>query len=224
MTLKLVLTQVAFRSLDENPEPLEFDVAQFLGELQRQGFALRSGASTVRAADGRTILLTANMIGDRAWVDAWSKPHEAFRFNKECIRRQSDGTPVVRVFRKSVSRPFPTCRCRGGKPLALQVWSTPGSGCPPLLCADRGVFPMYRLGLSRDTVHKLFEWNEVVALTASLAGPLENRIPYGSWGAKELHSKRSWINREATQLAERVHAETGIKASATVPPMSVLHF
>lgn len=222
MPPKLVLNQISFRSQDANPEPLEFDVGILLRQLRLLGFVVGHGSSTVYCKDRHSIMMTAFFIGESAWKDAWKGAVEGLQFEKRCIERQSDGEPAVVSIRKSVSRPFPVCRCRGNKPTGLRVWCTPDTQCPPLLCEDRGVFPLYRLPLSQATRRQLNEWHAITTLVSELVGTTGKRVPFAAWAETELSSAKGWISKESIRLARIVQSETGIPTTATRPPVSLL--
>lgn len=219
MPLKIVENQITFTATRGNEIPLRLSVEEFAESLCEEGFALGERLSVTPSPDRKCVILSGYFIGEKAWQDAWESENISIRESKRMMLRKFRGEPSVLCLQRSIAEPVPSCRCKGGMPTLLDIWCTPSSRCPPLLCGKGGIFPYYKLPLSYETRTRLSEWHSAASSICKMWDWDHGLAPYRKWAKQQLHSKTSDLSRFAYELSRVVTKETGIKTRAFCPPL-----
>jgi hypothetical protein len=214
--------RISFDCRSKDSASLVFEVNQLADQLRYFGYALGKGLHVVRGEDPREVNLTAYFTGRDAWAVAQKDERDHLGFHMECVLKDTRGSPRVTELKVRSGEPIPSCDCgRKAKP-ALDLWCTPESDAPPLLCSEGGVVEFYKLPLSMESLERLDMWRKTCIPIAKLHLDDLGDGPYDRWAGSQLASKTSWIGREAAALAKLLTKELGRKVRAFRPPANVM--
>lgn len=214
--------RISFGCRLKDPESLLFEVDQLAGQMRLYGYVLGEGLHVGRGEDPREVNLTAYFIGKDAWTLAQKDERDHVGFHLECALKQTRGTPRVTELKRSREGPVPVCTCGAKARPALELWCTPETDCPPLLCSKGGVVEMYRLPLSVDSLLRLDRWRTACIPIAKLHLDEIGDGPYDRWASSQLKSKSSWIGRESIALAKLLTKELGRAVRSCHPPADLM--
>lgn len=164
------------------------------------------------------------MTGRGAFRHAWAK-EQRYQFPFDNGRKEIEpllkSPPQVVQLRQSSS--YVSCRCRVGAKPPLNLWCTPSSDYPPLMCSKGGCIPMYRLPLTLETCYLLDEWKSLASTLASIATSVW-KMP-GSWEAferAETSDTRGEFRTLTLKVAAEVERETKRTVNAFANPYHIM--
>lgn len=199
----------------------------FMSDLARLGYIIPRGSSVFRdAADRRLTRCHLVMTGRGAFVHAWSRDKRlednAFL---EDLKESVAAPPQVVELRRG--RQYHSCRCPRRDRPSLELWCTPQSDYPPLMCSKGGCIAMYRLPLSDVTCWMLEEWNVMAKGLASIELDIElgSDSPSPQWSRflqRQTGSRGSDFQKLSARVARRVEKETGRKVNVHKSPFHLM--
>lgn len=154
--------------------------------------------------------------------DSHEKPAGRISFAQAMASAKEFEIGKLEFARLAGNSPLPCCNCPRGSTGPLDLWCTPWSKAPPLLCSEGGVVEYWRLGLSELMYYQLNEWRESVEPLVLLAvNSVTRDLPSGKQAARLLRDKRSWVSKASIALAKDVSKEIGRPVRAFCPPYHV---
>jgi hypothetical protein len=217
----LTYQRIIFQSRAKVAYDLVFHLEHLARELCRYGYIIGDSMMVEFGEDPRTVWLSAYFTGKDAWKTALKDERDHVGFHLEEARLVARGEPRILRLKPPRPAPVPSCKCPKSAKPPLDLWCTPESKCPPLLCSEGGVVEYYKLPLSFESIQRLELWQRTVTNIAQLRLALDHE-PYEKWAAKELRSKTSWIGKESKSLATDLTKELGRKVRAFRPPVDLM--
>jgi hypothetical protein len=199
---------------------LHFQVAFMANQCDKYGYFVGTGNALWRdPADARVVWARWVMTGVDAFKYLWTKDS---RLNDDMDPRRDVREGIAREPEVIKLKPAETrysCKCKVGSTPALDLWCTPSSLYPPLLCSKGGVIPMYRLPLSFGTLVLLEKWNRCATAIARLGLLLDEKrnadIHAFMNSQQEPASTYAKLTRAAQDAVEK---ETERKVNVFWPP------
>jgi hypothetical protein len=215
---KLIPTQILYRSDRKNATYILSHVQQALDAMWDEGYVLGTDQSAWIEPGHAQVVGTAIFIGEDAWAAA--QVSESFSL-KLALQEKSVRRAYVEA--RMLAREdggLPVCRCEPGSTPPLDLWCTPKSKAPPLLCSEGGVVQYWKLPLSDSLKYDLNRWRHITERLANMALEYEpvDRCPYHEQATAWLADPNSWISGFSKSLAQRTEAELGRKVRAFNPP------
>jgi hypothetical protein len=216
----IALYEITFRPKRGEEDYIHSVTAQFLSELLDHGYILGEGRSVYYAPDKKRVVVRAYFTGRDAWRVAQKDHRGLIQMHWKSIKESSTRPPSVIELKRPWGSPVPSCKCKRGAKPALDLWCTPESQCPPLLCSKGGVVEFYKLPIDPETLRMARLWERVVRQMAGLAFDVFEH-PHRDWAKQQLYDHSSWITGEAKRLATVLSVELGREVRAFCPPVHI---
>jgi len=217
----LTYQRIIFYSRFKVAYDLVFHLEHLAEDLCRYGYAIGQHMVVEFGEDPREVWLSAYFTGRDAWKTAWADERDHLSLHRDGVRSASRGEPRHVDLKPPRPTPVPSCKCPKNARPPLDLWCTPMSKCPPLMCSKGGVIEFYKLPLSHESIRRLNTWQETVSAVAGLKVAIGDR-PYEKWAGKELASRSSWIGKESLSLARALSKELGRKVQAFGPSVDLM--
>lgn len=217
----LTYQRIVFRSKAKLALDLVFELEHLASELCRFGYTIGEHSTVEFGEDPRTVWLSAYFTGRDAWRTALRDQRDHLAFHLKGVRAAARSDPRVLRLKAPRPTPVPSCKCPASAKPPLDLWCTPRTKCPPLMCSEGGVIEFYKLPLSMDSIGRLEQWQRTVTHVAEHYLQFDDG-PYEKWAERELSLRRSWIGRESQRLASDLTKELGREVRALRPPVDLM--
>jgi hypothetical protein len=216
----LTYQRISFHTRSKVAFDLVFHLEGLGRELFRYGYVIGKHLTVECGEDPQEVFLSAYFTGKDAWKTAQKDERDHVEFHLKEARSASRGEPRMISLKPPRPTPVPSCKCSKSAKPPLDLWCTPSSKCPPLMCSEGGVIEFYKLPLSAQSIDDLNTWREAAATVATLGDDI-GEGPYEKWASKELASRTSWIGKESKRLAASLSRELGRKVRPFHPPVDL---
>lgn len=216
--------KITFETKPSKIKDLRFHVVRWSSELTYYGFALSQGLS-IHAHGASGVSVVGHFVDKAAARAAITvTAHESVAEVFEDVQKLLSCKPTVEPI--WVDGGIPTCRCGAKRPPPLNLWGTPMSEAPALLCSKGGTVPCYKYAITEQTWRRMRNWNKAVQSLGRLyfisGGGAPGFAPEISRVAKKmLHAKNGIVAKESKELARELSEQIGRKVQAFVPPVHI---
>lgn len=209
--------EITYRVKPGCADAARVDLGLLVRPLWANGYILGSNWSVRLNRQQTQASLFAYFTGHDAWNTFQHDPGSGGELSIEALSRDTVGTPRVAEHKRPWGGPVPACKCRKGERPPLDLWCTPRSKCPPLMCSKGGVIPYYALPMQGLTRFQLHQWHIAAQSLACIF--LDSQSLYRQMAEKELNDPKSVLSRESVRLAHEASAQLGRKVVARCPPI-----
>lgn len=200
-----------------------FYVRSLRSDFDRFGYFVGSDSSVWRDPhDKRVIWAHWTMTGSDAWKHLWAAQLDPADLDaRNHLRGELACDPEV--VKLMPSRTHYSCKCSAKTSPALDLWCTPRSMYPPLLCSKGGAIPMYRLHLSPPTLVLLGMWNDLARVISDIGTRFDRSetADFRQFLISQKSETSSYF-KITRQTRDAVEKETGRKVNIFDRPYSIV--
>lgn len=220
----IILQRITFRPRKGEADWVFGNVRTLADQMLVGGYILGTSMGVHQNADGTGVSLTAYFTGRGAWRAVTRDTRDGVRTDLETIAKATLGEPIVEVLRRPGSVPAPSCRCKRTSKPPLDLWCTPHTEAPPLLCSLGGIIEYYRLPIPDRLLGDLNRWNIETRAIGSLYLNLDSdfKRPSFRWAERHLNDPNSAVNLEAKRLAKALTKHVHRKVLTHCPPVHLM--